>query len=65
VAYNLNLRPNSIVLLQRQLTQHDFKGIDAKTIARIESGLVKRPHTETLKRIGETLGVLPEELGTF
>lgn len=51
--------------MQRQLSQRDFKGIDAKTIARIESGLVKRPQSATLKTIAETLGVSTEELGTF
>jgi len=51
--------------MHRQLTQHDFQKIDAKTIGRIETGQVKKPHPDTLRIIAKTLGVLPEELATF
>lgn len=51
--------------MQRQLTRHDFEGIDPKTLARIENGQVRKPHAGTLSAIAEQLGVALEELGTF
>ena len=49
---------------QRQLTRHDFRGLDAKTVARIETGKVT-PRRSTLETIAKTLGVTNEELATY
>ncbi len=43
--------------LQMRLRREDFPGIDAKTIARIERGEIRRPQRETLRLIAQTLGV--------
>jgi hypothetical protein len=48
--------------MQRRLTRHDFPGIAPKTIARIEVGIVAKPHAGTLQAIAGRLGVRPEEL---
>jgi hypothetical protein len=50
---------------QRQLTRHDFPGIDPKTLARIERAEVAKPRAETLRSLAQRLGVSPEELGSF
>ena len=50
---------------QRRLTRRDFGDIDAKTLARVENGSVRRPRVETLTKIAKRLGVSPEELGCF
>jgi DNA-binding Xre family transcriptional regulator len=51
--------------MQRQLTQRDFPGIPAKTLARIERGEVAKPHNDTLEAIAKQLGVLVEDLPTY
>jgi hypothetical protein len=51
--------------MQRQLTRHDFPGLDPKTLARIERSEVGKPRTETQRLIAERLGVAVEELGSF
>jgi DNA-binding Xre family transcriptional regulator len=51
--------------LQRGIGREDFPGVSAKTIARLERGDVKEPHTGTLAAIAEKLGVRPEEIATF
>jgi Helix-turn-helix domain len=51
--------------LQRGLGREAFPGITAKTIARIERGEVKEPHSDTLATIANTLGVKPEDIATF
>jgi hypothetical protein len=43
--------------LQMRLRREDFPGIDAKTLARIERGEIRRPQRETLRLIAQTLGV--------
>jgi hypothetical protein len=50
---------------QRQLTRHDFKGLDPKTLARIERSEVAKPHRDTLKLIADRLGIKPDELGSY
>jgi hypothetical protein len=51
--------------LQRGLTQDDFPGVAAKTVARIERGEVAKPHGRTLKILAETLDVSPDEIESF
>jgi Helix-turn-helix len=51
--------------LQKGLRQSDFPGITAKEIARIERGLVKKPHNETLRKIAKKTGVPVERLHTY
>lgn len=50
---------------QRGLTRKDFPGVDARTIARIETGVVVRPHRDTLAVLAHTLGVSPDEIEQF
>jgi len=50
---------------QRQMTRHDFSGLEPKTLARIERGEVKKPQTGTLKLIADRLGVDPDELRDY
>lgn len=45
--------------------QSGFAGISAKTIGRIEGGLVEKPHGATLKNISQTLGVAAEEIESY
>lgn len=51
--------------LQRGIGRGDFPGITEKTIARIERGNVKEPHSATLAAIAETLSVKPEEIASY
>ena len=51
--------------LQKGLSRSSFKGISAKTIARIEQGQVSRPHQGTLSTIARRLGVTSDALGSF
>ncbi|HKY37636.1 MAG TPA: helix-turn-helix transcriptional regulator [Polyangiaceae bacterium] len=51
--------------LTRGVSREGFKGIAAKTIARIERGDVKKPRGRTLEQIAKVLGVKPEEIETF
>jgi len=51
--------------LQRGLTQHDFPGVTAKTIARIERGAVARPLSATLAAVAKRLDVAVAELATY
>ncbi len=51
--------------LQRGLTQHDFPGVTAKTIARIERGAVAKPHAATLAIIVKRLDVVVADLATY
>jgi hypothetical protein len=51
--------------LQRGLGRSDFPGLNAKEIARLERGEVRKPHPETLAIIAERLGVKPDEIGTY
>jgi len=51
--------------LQKGLSREDFKGVDAKTIARIERNEVGKPRKETLRILAAQLGVAEEELGTY
>jgi hypothetical protein len=50
---------------QRRLTRGDFGNIDAKTIARIEHGKVKRPQASTLEGIANVLGVNRSQLSSY
>jgi hypothetical protein len=50
--------------LQRGLRQSDF-GFPQRTIARIESGVVAKPHPATVRQIADCLGVQPDEIETF
>lgn len=51
---------------QRRLRQEDFAPqVAAKTIARIEQGLVKKVHPGTLEKIADRLGVRPEEIKEY
>ncbi len=45
--------------------QSGFAGISAKTIGRIEGGLVEKPHGTTLKTISQKLGVSAEEIESY
>jgi len=51
--------------LQRGLTQHDFPGVTAKTIARIERGAVATPHAATLAVVAKRLDVAVADLATY
>jgi DNA-binding Xre family transcriptional regulator len=51
---------------QKGLRREDFApDVAAKTIARIEQGLVQRVQRETLNSIAKRLGVKPEDIETF
>jgi DNA-binding XRE family transcriptional regulator len=50
---------------QRGLSQSDFPNVARKTIYRIETGEIEKPHGTTLNRIAKTLGVAPEEIETY
>lgn len=45
--------------------QSGFSGISAKTIGRIESGVVEKPHGATLTTISQKLGVSSEEIESY
>ena len=51
--------------LQKGLRQADFPGLTSKEIARIEKGVVKRPHLETLKIVAKTAGVRVEDIASY
>jgi hypothetical protein len=51
--------------LQKGLRQTDFPGITAKEIARIEKGLVKKPHQETIRKIAKITGVRVDQIHTY
>ena len=51
--------------LQRGLGRGDFRGVNAKEVARIERGEVREPHRKTLASLANALGVDVDELGTF
>jgi len=51
--------------MQRGLARDAFAGITAKTIARIERGEVKKPHTDTVATIAARLGVKVDEIATY
>ena len=51
--------------LQRHVSQHDFPGISGKTVARIENGLVKKPHAKTRAILAKKLGVKPDEIESY
>lgn len=51
--------------IQRGLRQQDFPGIAAKTIARIEQGIVTGVRDSTRSAIAKVLKVEPGELETF
>jgi len=51
--------------LAKGIGREDFKGISAKTIARIERGDVKKPRGKTLEQLAKSLGVEPKEIETF
>ena len=51
--------------LQKRMSRQDFPRVSAKTIARIERGEVKHPHSETLQIIARKLGMRVEEIGTY
>jgi|GEM_PF-470162 len=50
---------------QRGLSQSDFPNVARKTIYRIETGEIEKPHGTTLNRIARTLGVAPEEIEAY
>lgn len=50
---------------QRSLRRDDFKPLTAKTLARIEQGIVKSVHAKTLQTIAKVLGVTPEEIQSY
>jgi hypothetical protein len=50
---------------QRQLARTDFPGVDPRTIARIETGEVGRPHGRTLAAIARVLQVQPADIEQF
>ena len=49
----------------RKLGRDAFDGLAPKTIARIETGQVKRPHGKTLRLICETLGIEADQIETY
>ena len=51
--------------IQKGISQDDFPGVNAKTISRIERGEVEKPHDATLTVIAKTLGVDPDEVGSY
>jgi hypothetical protein len=51
--------------LQKGLGREDFPGINAKEIARIERGEVKKPHAETIAVIAKRTGVPASRIGSF
>lgn len=51
--------------MQRRLTQSDFPGVTAKTVARIERGEVAKPHGKTLRTLAEALGVDEPEIERY
>ena len=50
---------------QHGLSQSDFPGVSAKTISRIETGEIERPHRRTVELISKTVRVPPDLLETF
>ncbi len=51
--------------MQRRLTQSDFPGVAAKTVARLERGEVGKPHGRTLKILAETLAVNADDIESY
>ena len=51
--------------LQRRLTQGDFPGVTAKTVARIERGEVAKLQGKTLRILAETLGVEASDIESY
>ncbi len=51
--------------VQKGISQDDFPGINAKTVARIERGEVEKPHEATLMVIAKILGVGPDEIELY
>jgi hypothetical protein len=51
--------------LQRKLKQDDFAPLAKKTIARIESNEVEKPHGKTLEILAHKLGVRSDEIETY
>ena len=51
--------------VQRGLSRSDFPGVSVKAIARIERGEVSKPQKVTLAIISKTLGVNPDEIGSY
>jgi hypothetical protein len=51
--------------LQKGLRQSDFPGVTAKEIARIESGKVRKPHSDTLRKIADRTGVPADQIETY
>jgi transcriptional regulator with XRE-family HTH domain len=47
------------------LSRSDFPGVSVKAIARIERGEVSKPQKVTLAIISKTLGVNPDEIGSY
>jgi transcriptional regulator with XRE-family HTH domain len=55
-----------IIRLRRLLTQAELAeraGIGARTIKRIEAGLIRAPHPDTVRRLADALGVDASALG--
>ena len=50
---------------QRRLKRSDFAPVSAKEIARIERNEIGKPHTNTLEKIADRLGVRPEEIECY
>lgn len=50
---------------QRGLRREDFKPLSAKTLARIEQGLVNSLHEKSLAIIAKILGVRPDQLASY
>jgi hypothetical protein len=51
--------------LQKGLGRKDFPGVNAKEIARLERGEVKKPHAETLAIIAKRTGVPANRIGSY
>lgn len=51
--------------LERGFNQDEFDGVTARTVRRIESGEVSRPHARTLKILANHLDVEPDEIGEW
>jgi hypothetical protein len=51
--------------LQRGLARSEFPGVSAKELARIEGGVVTRPHPRTLALLAKRLKVTVDEIGSY
>ena len=51
--------------LQRGKRREDIQGVSPKEITRLETGQVKKPHSDTVQKIAKALGVAPDEIETF